>query len=111
MTRFIIKSKTYGDQTITVDESDAYILRSHTWHARKAGGGQIYFFRKGVGGEQVHLHRYLADAKESDMVRFSNSNSFDLRRSNLIKQRKDDGQLELALFARQNRNLYKAASS
>ena len=110
MTRFIIKSKTYGDQTITVDESDAYILRSHAWYARKAPGGQIYFCRRGVGGT-VLLHRYLADAKDSDIVRFSNSNSLDMRRSNLIRQPRSKAQFELALGARQSRDLYKVASA
>lgn len=111
MTRFVIKSKAHGDQTITVDAADAYILRSQAWHVRKTRSGHIYFCRKGVAGDQVFLHRYLANAQNSDGVRFANSDTLDMRRSNLIKEDLATTKAAIALIARRSRSLYKIASA
>lgn len=109
MTRFVIKSKTHGDQTITVDEADAYLLRSHVWYVRKTPTGYLYICRKGVG-ETVNLHRYLADAKPGEGVRFANGNTLDLRRANLIKDSMAATMSGIMAGARKTRSLYKLAA-
>ena len=103
MTRFIIKSKAYGDQVVTIDPVDAYLLRMHVWHIKRCSDG-LYVYRN-VRGVPLALHRHLADAVQGEGVRFANSNTLDLRRSNLIRASMDDTMRAIMAGARATKAL------
>lgn len=101
MKRFTIKGgKNLPGQifTITVDDQDAYLLRTYVWRAQLKDG-YAYFVRSTAGHTTVALHRMIMDARKGETVMFQSDDHLDLRRANLIKLTEADALQRTIAFA------------
>ena len=81
MSRFIVKSKAYGQRVITVDPQDAYLLRGQAWRIVNSAG--YYYAASSKNGITTLLHRYIVNAQPGQGVLFKNGDTLDVRRGNL----------------------------
>lgn len=67
---------------ITIDDCDAYLLRSYVWRSHAGSDGRRYIVR-GAHGSRPLSHT-ICDITGKDHVAYANGDTMDLRRSNLV---------------------------
>ena len=97
--KFTIKSRTYGELEVLIDDEDLESVQEHTWHVIKAPNGKFYvnthvkhpdggIYESGrnkgrLKGTLLQLHRLIAKAPKGKVVDHINGNPLDNRRENL----------------------------
>jgi hypothetical protein len=84
MKRFRLKCGTI----VTVDECDAYLLRTKVWRGHKGNDGVVSQIVTGHTGAHDPLHRMILPGHE--VVGFRNNDATDNRRENLVGMSRAD---------------------
>lgn len=87
MKRFSIKSKQFGVVIVTVDDEDAYLLRSNIW---TCSGKQTPIIKRTILGTSKCLSHVIMEPNTIEYVSHINGCQLDFRKTNLLlKTRKN----------------------
>lgn len=81
--RFVFKQPRTGIYVVTVDEADAYLLRSGHWFLTGTGTGHTPRLARWAAGSCQEFGHFLLDASANQEVRHLNGVALDYRRENL----------------------------
>ncbi len=80
MKRFKLKSKHWGLVIVTVDDDDAYLLRTHVWTCSGTNTPQV---ARRIAGVVTPLSHAILNVGPGEYVSHENGCQLDFRRSNL----------------------------
>lgn len=96
MKRFKLQS----GHVVTVDDQDAYMLRSKVWLAQTTPKGDIFITERGRRGGDYMLSHKLTDAPSGAYVRHLDGDPLNCQRANLRVVSREEFYRQLALEKR-----------
>lgn len=87
MKRFLVTNKLGEKVVVTLDDADAYVMRSLRWGHRLNSSQRREVSAQTSTHERTELGRYLMGAKRGEWVEYQNLNHLDFRRANMHLRR------------------------